>query len=118
MIEQGQGYEDALRALAASEGIEYVDCRVTPDWGSDRPVRHDHLRVVEPRIPATAGVGLGDDVPAPAPPILLRSTYEQLMLEPRHVEAAARGLKVHTDALALADEKGISYAEAIKRVLG
>ena len=59
-------------------------------------------------------MGLGDDVPAPAS--LLNSAYEQLMLDPRHREAAARGMKVHTDALALIEAEGIGYAEAIKRV--
>lgn len=122
-------YDDALRALAASEGIEYVDCRVTPDWGSDRPVRHDHLRVVGPSASGessrpksgrgaeavTAGRGLGDDVPLPAP-LLLRSTYEQLMLDPRHREAAAKGLKIHEAALARAQAEGISYEQALEDV--
>jgi hypothetical protein len=115
-------YDDDLRALAASEGIEYVDCRVTPDWGSDQPVRHDHLRVVGPSQPrlkvgtVTAGVGLGDEVPAPAPPTFLRSPFEQLVLDPEYRKAADKGLRVHEDALALCEAEGISYDEAIKRV--
>jgi hypothetical protein len=101
-------YDDALRALAASEGIEYVDCRVTPDrWETDRP----RLRAVM-AIPTTA---LSDDVPAPASPILLRSTYEQLMLDPRHRSAAAKGLKIHEAALARVDREGISYEEALAK---
>ena len=121
-MKQGMSYEDALRALAASEGIEYIDCRVTPDWGNDRPVRHDLPREVGPsrasgesRREVTAGVGLGAEVPTPVP-LLLRSAYEQLMLDPRHREAAARGMKVHEDALSLSEAEGISYADAIKRV--
>lgn len=111
-------YDDALRALAASEGIEYVDCRVTQDWGSDQPVRHSRLRVAGPSADesmVTAGVGLGDDVPAPAPPILLRSAFEQLVLDPEYRKAADKGLKIHEAALARAESEGISYEDALAK---
>lgn len=64
--------------------------------------------------------------PEPGDPELARnleialsaSPYSKMMEEPRHREAAARGRKVHEDALELVDAEGIEYADAIKRVLG
>jgi len=46
------------------------------------------------------------------------STVESLLSEPRHREAAAKGRKVHEDALRLVEAKGIDYKEAIAEVLG
>lgn len=101
-------YDDALRSLAASEGIEYVDCRVQSGWGVDSIPR---LRVVEP----TTAEPVVEREPEP---ILLRSPYEQLKLDPRYREAGARGLRIHEAALTRAEEKGISYAEALSEEIG
>lgn len=100
-------YEEALRSLAASEGIEYVDCRVQPGW-EERP----RLRVVEP-LPAD--VRVREDAPMPEP-ILLRSTYEQLVLDPHYREAADRGREIHERASAHAEKKGIPYEQALKEI--
>jgi hypothetical protein len=63
--------------------------------------------------------------PEPGDPELARkldealgaSLYSKMLEEPRHREAAARGRKVHEDALVLVDKDHISYEDAIERVL-
>ena len=76
-----------------------------------------------------AGTELGWVIPppltreAPDPEVVQRiaesfpSTYERLVAEPRHAEAAARGLAVHEQALALVAQSDMPYEEAIIWVL-
>jgi len=48
---------------------------------------------------------------------IIPSAFERMMEVPRWREAAAKGRKAHEQALRLVEEKGITYAEAIKLAL-
>ena len=48
---------------------------------------------------------------------LIPSIYEQMMKIPRWRKAAGRGRRLHEQALELAEEKGVSYQEALESLV-
>lgn len=121
-----------LRVVAGREDEIAGQIHVPARVAGDRPVRHSPLRGAGQKEAVTAGAGLGDDVPAPARPRIVDGpidkatatklagifgTFRELEDDPRWQEAAARGRAVHDAALALAEEKGILYAEALRELL-
>jgi len=84
------------------EYIEVIHETPTPVVTVDAP-----LAIHEPGDPSLAA-RLQSVIP---------SAFERMMQVPRWRDAAAKGRKAHEQALRLVEEKGITYAEAIKLAL-
>jgi hypothetical protein len=116
--------EEPIWVIPIVDGSESVGSVVVHDGGEVRITGTIRLPTPAPEDFSHAWEPTSDPVRVtPSPDLIVQikesfSTVESLLREPRHVEAAARGRKVHEDALRLVAERGIDYKEAIAEVLG